>query len=127
MERRQVTTKRCRLLKMPMRVEEVQLAGSERPLQITQEQSAEQPRQYPDGQEEAGSARNPALAVRRNSTTRHQAVQMRMVHQVLSPGVQHSQKADLRAQVFGIRGDRVQCFGRRSEQDVVDDNLVLEG
>src|SRR6478609_5194534 len=42
------------------------------------------------------------------------------------PGVQHTQEADLRAQMVWIGGDLTQRL-RRSEQDIVDDGLVLEG
>ena len=52
---------------------------------------------------------------------------MGMKMQVLAPGVQHGQEAGLSAEVPGVRGDRVQRFGGCPEQDVVDDDLVLEG
>jgi hypothetical protein len=52
---------------------------------------------------------------------------MRMVHQVLSPCVQHGQEADLRAQVLWVSGDSAKCFRRRPEQDVLNHGLVLEG
>ena len=51
---------------------------------------------------------------------------MRMMSQVLSPGVQHCQKADLRTEMLGVGGDGVQRLRRRPEQDVVDHGLVLE-
>ena len=50
-----------------------------------------------------------------------------MVQQVLAPGVQHGEEADLGAQVLGVGGDRAQGLGRRAEQDAVDDLLVLVG
>jgi hypothetical protein len=52
---------------------------------------------------------------------------MRMVQQVLPPGVQHSQEADLRPQMLRISGDGAQRLRGRPEQDVVDHGLVLEG
>ena len=53
-------------------------------------------------------------------------MQMRVMGQGLSPGVQHRQKADLRAEMLGVGGDGAQCLRRRPEQDVVDHGLVLE-
>ena len=50
-----------------------------------------------------------------------------MVQQVLAPGVEHGEEADLGAQVPGIGRDRAQGLGRRAEQDAVDDLLVLVG
>src|SRR5882762_9139795 len=52
---------------------------------------------------------------------------MWMVLNGLPPGVQHTQEADLRAQMLWIGGDLTQRLRRRSEQDIVDDGLVLEG
>ena len=53
-------------------------------------------------------------------------MQMRVMQQVLPPGVQHAQEADLRAQMLWIGGDVAQRLRRRPEQDVVDHGLVLE-
>jgi hypothetical protein len=64
-----------------------------------------------------------------------------VVQQILSPGMQHAQETDLRAQMLWIGprsgpmprqavsrlgGDDTQCLRRCPEQDVVDDGLVLE-
>ncbi len=51
---------------------------------------------------------------------------VRVVQQVLPPGVQHAQEADLRAQMLWVGGDGAQRLRRRPEQDVVDHGLVLE-
>src|SRR5215510_15550163 len=59
--------------------EEPQLAGPEGVLQLLQEQSAEQRREDAHRQEEAGAASDPAGAVKRGPTTRHDAVDMRVV------------------------------------------------
>ena len=40
--------------------------------------------------------------------------------QVLAPGMEHSDEADLGTEVTWIGSDRAQCFGRRPEQDAVD-------
>jgi hypothetical protein len=50
-------------------------------------------------------------------------VNVRVVQQILSPGVQHTQEADLRAQMIWIGGDLTQRLRRRLEQDIVDDGL----
>jgi hypothetical protein len=52
---------------------------------------------------------------------------MRMMMQVLAPGVEHSDEADLGAQMLRIGGDGAQGLGHRPEQDGVDRLLVLEG
>lgn len=52
---------------------------------------------------------------------------MRMVLQVLAPGMEHADEADFGAEMCGIGGDRGQRFGRRLEQDRVHRRLVLKG
>ena len=52
---------------------------------------------------------------------------VRVVGHCRAPAVEHSGGADARAEVFGVGGDREQRFGRRAEQQVVDDRLVLIG
>jgi hypothetical protein len=51
---------------------------------------------------------------------------VRMMEEALSPGVQHRDHADLGAQMLGIGGDGAHRLGCRLEQDVVDDRLVLQ-
>ena len=109
-----------------MRGEEVQLTGGERLLQVVQEQPPEHPRQHPDRQEEPRPAGDPAFAVWRDPAARNEKVKMRVVQQVLPPGVQHAEEADLRTQMLRIGGDGAQRLRRRPEQDVVDHGLVLE-
>src|SRR5258708_2277425 len=68
-------------------------------------------------------------------------MRMRAVHQVLPPGVQHSQEADLRAEVFWIGPrsgpmprkavsrlgrDDAQHLRHGAEENIVDHRLVLE-
>jgi hypothetical protein len=54
-------------------------------------------------------------------------MQMRMIEQLLPPGVQHGEEADLGTEVLGIGGDRTQGLRGRAEQDVVDGCLVVIG
>src|SRR5215469_12642256 len=49
-----------------------------------------------------------------------------MVQQVLSPGVEHSEEADLGSQVFRISGNGAQSFRSSPEEKVVHHFLVLE-
>jgi hypothetical protein len=51
---------------------------------------------------------------------------MGMMQQVLAPGVQHRQKADLRSQMPGIGSDLLQRLGHCPEQQTVADPLVLQ-
>ncbi len=47
--------------------------------------------------------------------------------QILAPGVQHGQEADIRTQVLGVTGDGLQRFGGGTKQDAIDGAFVLQG
>src|SRR4030095_7741820 len=51
---------------------------------------------------------------------------MRMEGELLTPGMQHSEKADFRAEVSRIASDLEKCFRAGAEQQAVDDFLVLQ-
>ncbi len=46
-------------------------------------------------------------------------MEMRMMHQGLSPRVQHGEETDLRSQVFGAGGDGLQSFRRGLEENAL--------
>ena len=50
-----------------------------------------------------------------------------MMEQVLTPGVEHGEKANLGAQVLGISGDSEQGLRRGPEQDAIELSLILIG
>ena len=54
-------------------------------------------------------------------------VDVRMMGQLLAPGVQDGGDADARAQMLGIGGDRGERLGGGPEQEPIDIGLVLEG
>jgi hypothetical protein len=54
-------------------------------------------------------------------------MEMGVVLQILSPAMEHGQKADLGTQMLRIGGDAAQGGGRGAKQDAVDDFLVLQG
>ena len=75
--------------------EKRQLSRLERGLEILQEQPPEEPRQHPHGREEARPAGNPSGAVQGQSAAGDEAIDVRMVMQVLAPAVQYGDEADL--------------------------------
>ena len=74
-----------------------------------------------------GSAAHPVRTIERYAAARHDHMDMRMVGHRRAPAVEHGGGADASAEVPGIGGDCQQRLGRRAEQEVVDDGLVLAG
>src|ERR1700719_3533632 len=95
--------------------------------ELFQKQPAEQPREHAHRQEEARPAGYPPLAVQGNAPARNDHVDMRMVGERRSPGVQYGGHADPRAQVFGIARDRDHRLGGGLEHKVVNHGLVVVG
>src|SRR3984893_12832387 len=54
-------------------------------------------------------------------------MEVRMMMQILSPGMEHRHEADPRAQMFGIGGDLQEGLGRGAKEHAVNNPLVLEG
>src|SRR6266851_20285 len=96
-------------------VEKPELARIERRLEAGQEKPAIEPRQHLHRQKEPRLAADPAGPVGRGPATRHEAVHMGMMMQVLSPGVQDRHQPDLGAEVLGIGGDDAQRLGVRRQ------------
>src|ERR1700737_1600829 len=55
-----------------------------------------------------------------------QAVDVRMMEQILAPGMQDRKEPDLRSQVFGISSYLQKSFRTGAEQEVIEDLLVLQ-
>jgi hypothetical protein len=69
------------------------------------ELASKDPAENLDGQKERITGTNPAAMVGREPARRDNAVNVRMQQKVLSPGVQNTDRADLRTEVAGICGD----------------------
>src|SRR5215471_1248557 len=54
-------------------------------------------------------------------------MQVGMMEQVLTPSMEHGEKADLSPQVFRISGDSAQSLRRSPEQDAIELSLILIG
>jgi hypothetical protein len=70
---------------------------------------------------------DPALVIGREPTGRCDAMDMRMMLQLLIPGVEHAEEADLGAETFGIASEFEQRFRAESEEHVIDESFILQG
>jgi len=105
---------------------EGQFPGMMQGPQSLEEQASKQARQHADMQEEPGLAGDPPGAVRRQASARHNHVDVGMVGQRRSPGVQHAGHADPGAEPLGVGCDGHHRFRGRAEQQAVDGLLVAE-
>jgi replicative DNA helicase len=71
------------------------------------------------------AAANPALPISGQSTAWHDTMQVRMVHEILPPGVQDGVKSDLRSQMLRVGRNGLQSLGRGSKQCVIHHRLIL--
>src|SRR6266852_3339203 len=51
---------------------------------------------------------------------------MRMNFELLTPCVQHAEEANFRTEVSRVASDFQKCFGTGTEQEIVEDTLVLQ-
>ena len=107
--------------------EELKLTVPMGVLELFEEATPEQTRQHPDREEEPRLARHPAIRIERQAAAGHDAVNMRMMGQRRTPGVQHEGGADAGAQVLRIGGDRAQGLRGDIEQQSINDLLVGVG
>ena len=106
--------------------EEDEATGRMQGCEPFEEEPAEETRQHPHGQEEAGLAGDPARTVRRQAAAGNDDVDVRMVGERRAPGVQYGGQADARAEMLRVGGDRGQRLRGGPEEEVVDGRLVLE-
>ena len=95
-------------------------------LETFDELAAKHAAQHFDRQEEGISRMHPALVIGRETAGGNHVVDVRMMLERLSPGMEHAQETDLSAEMLGIGGNLHQSRGAGAKQKVVDDLLVLQ-
>src|SRR5271165_5236731 len=96
-------------------------------LQRSHELTPKNPAQHLDGKKERVAGVDPVGVIQRESTRWDHAMDMGMMLELLIPGVQHAEEADLGAEMSGIASHFEQGCGAGAEQQVVDEFLVLQG
>ena len=94
------------------------------PLQMVKKLTPELSRQHLDREKEFLSGVYP-LATRSQAPSRDNAVQVWMMHQILSPGMEHGREANLCAEISRVGGEFGQGFGGGLKQQRVDHVGVL--
>ena len=105
---------------------QLEASVSERGAEACYELAAEEAAEDAYGQEEAGSAGLPGASVVGQATGRHDAVDVGMMDEGLTPGVKDDEEAEASAEVAGVACDLLKGVGGRMEQEVVDDLGTLQ-
>jgi len=93
-----------------------QLALAIEVLQACQVQSPKAPREDADGQEEVWPTRGPLGPVERQAPCGEDAMEMRVMVELLAPGVEHGEAADLCPEMLRVRGDVLERLGDRAKE-----------
>ena len=111
------TCKGVGIVQFLKRTVEVELSRGTRLLQAAEEYPSEKATEYAHGKEEFRATANPAATVHRQAAAGDDAMQVRVMLQVLPPGVQYGEEADPGTKVFGISGDAAQGFRATASND----------
>jgi len=95
------------------------------PLEGCDELAAEDFPQHSDRKKERITGVNPSLVIQRQTAGGHDAVDMGMRFELLVPGVEHAEEADLGAEVLGVPGYLQQRLAAGPKQQMVEEPLVL--
>ena len=90
------------------------------------ELAAKDATEHRDGKKEIVAWFDPAGVIDRQAAGGHHAMYMRVRFEFLAPGMQHAEEANLCAKMLGIAGNFEECFCTGSEQEIVDNFLVLQ-
>jgi hypothetical protein len=106
---------------------ELKLSGSVGLLERFDKFAAEDLAENPHGKKEiVPSWVYPVRVIPRQAAGGHDAVNMRMMLELLIPGVKDTEKADLGAEMSGVGGNFKQCVGTGAEDQSVDHSFVLQ-
>src|SRR6266850_2587138 len=105
---------------------EMELAFLEGPLETGNELAAEDATKHLDGDKKSGARFYPVGVIGRQPTGRNNAMDMGMESKLLTPGMQHGEEANFRAEVSRIASDFEKSFRTGAEQQIIEDFLVLQ-
>ncbi len=105
----------------------VQLAMLKGRLKSGDELAAKHTSEYLDGEEEVRTGSDTASVIEGEPTGRDDTVDMGMKLELLVPGVEHAEEADLGPEMSGVASDLEKSFCAGTKQQTIDQFLVLQG
>ena len=104
---------------------EAELAVPEGALETGNELAPKNATEHTNRKKEPIVGFNPKRVIERQPTGGNDTMDMRVKLELLVPGMQHAEEADLSTQMSGIAGDFEKCFCTGLEQQTIDDLCVL--
>jgi hypothetical protein len=95
-------------------------------LERSRELASEDATENSDWQEEPWRRRDPSGAIKRQTASWNDAMQVGMMMQVLPPGVQDTEQAYISSQVLRVASDFEQRCGSGVKEQVIKQSLVLQ-
>jgi hypothetical protein len=105
---------------------EAELAVLKSGLETGPEVAAKYPAQHREGEKEARAGWDPVGVMERQPTGGDDTMDMGMKLELLIPGMQHAEEADLGPEMSGRARDLEEGVGTGAEQQMVDHSLVVE-
>jgi hypothetical protein len=113
-----------RLFEVSHTFKESEFTGAIALFEIIEKLIFEEFRQDPYGEEESFSTGNPALFFRGQATAGNDTVDMGMIQEILSPGVDNSDEAEVCPETLWIPGQFQKGLGDRAKEEVIEDFVV---
>src|SRR5260370_18767831 len=104
---------------------ESQLAVAKGALESGNKLAAKDATEHLDGKKEVVASLDPTRAIGRQPTGRDYAMYMRVKFELLTPGMQHAEEADLRPEMSRIATDFEKGFRTGATQELIHDLPVL--
>jgi hypothetical protein len=79
-------------------------------------EAPEASREDTDGQEEVGATRHPTCTIRRYPTGGQDTMEMGVMVELLAPGVEHGEAADLSPEMLWVPSDVLERLGDRAKE-----------
>ena len=114
-----------RVSQTPQGTVEAEFVCPKQTLQAVDELASEDFAEDADGEKGRRRRTNPVSILERETAGGDDAVKMWMVLQVLSPCMQHREKADLRTEMLRVGSNFYKCLRSGAEQKVVHKLLIL--
>jgi hypothetical protein len=113
----------CGIFEMTETVGKDQLIFFEGIFEKIEELASEQGRDHPDGEKKSSTGCSPG-ANGRESTPGDDTVEVGMIHEVLTPGMENTDEAYGCTEMFWVLGEFFQCLGGGAKKQIVQDPLI---